>query len=482
MENSSASTELEKHPRLEAIAPVKDWSGPSDKENPYNWTKAKKIYHTAVPAAFAFVVTTASSIYIPGRELIRQQFHVSLTVALLPYSFYVFGQAWGPVLAAPLSETFGRRGTYIPYLSLFALFTLGAGFSQSITAITVCRFFAGVFGSPVLSVSAGTIADIWMPQDRAIPMAVLVLIPFLGPSFGPLISGYTVPAKGWRWTQWIILFITVAASIFAGGMKETYKKVLLSRRAKQLGAPGPDGIQLSLSQKLNLLLTSTLFRPWNMFFTEIIVGTFAFYIGFNFAIYYSLFAAMPYIFAKVYSFNLGLQGLVFLGLAVGNVLAFTLVLTLSQITYRRTMRAIKTGKAVKPPPEKRLLLALIGSVFVPTGLFWCGWSARSSVHWIVPIAGSAVFAFGNFLVFMSYAIYVIDVYGAGVGASATATVAMVRSLLGAAFPLFTIQMYERLGISWATSLLAFFVLALTPVPWILYRFGPAIRARSRYIS
>jgi hypothetical protein len=40
---------------------------------------------------------------------------------------------------------------------------------------------------------------------------------------------------------------------------------------------------------------------------------------------------------------------------------------------------------------------------------------------------------------MSYAIYVIDVYGASVGASATATVAMVRSLLGAAFPLFTIQ-------------------------------------------
>ena len=40
---------------------------------------------------------------------------------------------------------------------------------------------------------------------------------------------------------------------------------------------------------------------------------------------------------------------------------------------------------------------------------------------------------------MSYAIYVIDVYGASVGASATATVAMIRSLLGAGFPLFTIQ-------------------------------------------
>jgi MFS family permease len=105
-------------------------------------------------------------------------------VALLPYSFYVFGQAWGPLLAAPMSETFGRRGTYVPYMLLFILFTLGAGFSKSMASLVVCRFLAGVFGSPALSVGGGTVADVWNPQDRAIPMATLVLVPFLGPSLG----------------------------------------------------------------------------------------------------------------------------------------------------------------------------------------------------------------------------------------------------------------------------------------------------------
>ena len=184
-------------------------------------------------------------------------------------------------------------------------------------------------------------------------------------------------------------------------MSETYKKVLLNRRAKRLGVPGPDGIQLSLSRRINLLLTSTLFRPWNMFFTEIIVGTFAFYIGFNFAIYYSLFAALPYIFIKIYDFDLGSQGLVFLGLAVGNILAFMLVVVSSRISYKNMVQTISADEAVKPLPEKRLLLAMIGSIFVPIGIFWCGWSARPSVHWIVPIVGSAIFAFGNFLVFVS---------------------------------------------------------------------------------
>lgn len=101
-------------------------------------------------------------------------------------------------------------------------------------------------------------------------------------------------------------------------------------------------------------------------------------------------------------FDLGSQGLVFLGLAVGNVVAFMLVVVFSRISYRNTVQAINAGKAINPPPEKRLLLALIGSIFVPVGLFWCGWSARPSVHWIVSIVGSAIFAFGNFLVFVSY--------------------------------------------------------------------------------
>ena len=83
---------------------------------------------------------------------------------------------------------------------------------------------------------------------------------------------------------------------------------------------------------------------------------------------------------------------------------------------------------------------------------------------------------------MAYAAYVIDVYGAAVGASAAAAVAMLRSLLGGAFPLFTVQMYENLGIGWATSLLAFIVTALSVVPWLLMRYGAKLRERSHYAA
>lgn len=57
---------------------------------------------------------------------------------------------------------------------------------------------------------------------------------------------------------------------------------------------------------------------------------------------------------------------------------------------------------------------------------------------------------------------------------------IARYALGFAFPLFIVQMYEGLGIGWATSLLGFVSLALTPIPFLFYIFGPRLRARSKY--
>lgn len=79
---------------------------------------------------------------------------------------------------------------YFLCLPLFGLFTLGAGFSQSFASLLVCRFFAGVFGSPPLSVGAGTIADLLKPAQRAKITAIFVLAPFLGPVLGWVHASY----------------------------------------------------------------------------------------------------------------------------------------------------------------------------------------------------------------------------------------------------------------------------------------------------
>ena len=76
----------------------------------------------------------------------------------------------------------------------------------------------------------------------------------------------------------------------------------------------------------------------------------------------------------------------------------------------------------------------------------------------------------------------MDTYGALFGASAIAANGFLRYIFGAVFPLFTLQMYENLGIAWATSTLAFLSLLMLPIPMVLYKWGPKLRARSKFTS
>ena len=41
-----------------------------------------------------------------------------------------------------------------------------------------------------------------------------------------------------------------------------------------------------------------------------------------------------------------------------------------------------------------------------------------------------------------------------------------------------VTVYNNLGIAWATSLFAFIALAMMPIPWVLFKWGPTIRKRS----
>ena len=81
---------------------------------------------------------------------------------------------------------------------------------------------------------------------------------------------------------------------------------------------------------------------------------------------------------------------------------------------------------------------------------------------------------------MSATLYLMDFYGPLYGASAMGANNIARYTLGFAFPLFVVQMYEGLGTGWATSLLGFVSLAMTPIPFAFYIWGPKLRSMSRY--
>jgi len=218
-----------------------------------------------------------------------------------------------------------------------------------------------------------------------------------------------------------------------------------------------------------------------MLLTEPIVAFLSLYVAFNFAVLFTFFAAFPYVFETVYHFTTEQSGLVFLAIGVGCALAVPTVLLCDRFLYQPRVRlAHAEGRNGVVAPEYRLYPAILGSFGLPIGLFWFAWTARSSISWASPVVSAIPFAWGNLSIFIASASYLVDTYMSTTAASALAANGFLRYLLGAAFPLFTLQMYGRLGIGGATSLLGDITVLLMPIPWVVFWKGKQIRGRSKY--
>ena len=208
-----------------------------------------------------------------------------------------------------------------------------------------------------------------------------------------------VETKGWEWTQWTLLFFVIASMLFSIGIKETYKKTLIERRAKRQGTTiqktGPQGLEA-----LKFLLTVTLLRPLRMLAIEPIVAFLSLYVAFNISVVFGFFEAFPIVFTGVYHFDSGQTGLAFLSLGLGCCLGVITFVVLDRLTYQKHYQAsLLEGRDGAVLPEHRLYSAMIGSIALPISLFWFAWTAK--INWPSPICAAIPFGWGNFSVFVS---------------------------------------------------------------------------------
>lgn len=113
---------------------------------------------------------------------------------------------------------------------------------------------------------------------------------------------------------------------------------------------------------------------------------------------------------------------------------------------------------------------------------------------MAPTASGVFTGFGIFVIFLQCFNYLIDSYlslyvifartqphlTSQRAASVFAANTILRSAVGAAFPLFSRQMFENLGVQWAGTLLGCLGAIMVPIPLVFIRFGPRLRQKSRY--
>lgn len=85
---------------------------------------------------------------------------------------------------APLSESVGRRPIYAVTLLVAVVFIIPCAVAKNIGTLLACRFIDGIAFSAPMVLVGGTLADLWKPEERGVPMAAFSAAPFLGPAIG----------------------------------------------------------------------------------------------------------------------------------------------------------------------------------------------------------------------------------------------------------------------------------------------------------
>ncbi|SCU96578.1 LANO_0E13850g1_1 [Lachancea nothofagi CBS 11611] len=487
---------VESHPAFDSTYHKEDkWKYPVDQEtrmrivefisddfeDPRNWSTRSKWNYTVLLGIICFDVAMMSAVVTGDLDAPGRHFGVSTEAMCLTVSLMVWGFGLGPLLFAPLSEETGRNPVYLVTLFIAVIFIIPCGAAQNFGTLLAFRFLDGLAFSAPMCLIGGSLSDMWRNDERGVAMSLFSAAPFLGPVMGPIVGSLLSVKCSWRWVYWFMLILSaclyVVLAIF---LPETHHQTILKKRARALRKRTGDSTYRAISEieirTFKKIAEETLLRPI-VLLKELIVFLITMYMAVIYGLLYMFFFAFPMVYTEGKHFSPIKTSIMFIPVGAGVIVATAISPFLNRDYNKRAQRYLSQGEI--PPAELRLIPMMIGCWFIPVGLFCFAWSSFPHVSWAGPCFSGFGCGFGFLMLYNPANNYIVDSYQ-HYAASGLAAKTFVRSIWGGAVPLFTIQMYHKLGLEWASSLMAFISLACCAIPFLFYFYGARIRQRSKY--
>ncbi|KAK3695747.1 major facilitator superfamily domain-containing protein [Podospora appendiculata] len=440
------------------------WDSPSDPNNPYNWSTARKISIALIFSFGQLVTLMAASMIAAALDDIIVDLAIDAATAQIVFSTYFLGLAFGPFVVAAFSEMHGRKMVWVYSQVWFILWNLVSPFGNSKGLMIFARLMAGCGASVGTTLTGPVMADMFSISNRGRSMAIASFLPFLGPSLGPIVGGFITQWVTWQWIFYIMSIFSAALTILGlFVIRESYTPILLRRKSP---TPSPTKTRLLPS----------LLRPINLLLHRPIIQLLALLLALNFGLYSLILSTYATLFITRYNQTPSQASLHYLTISLGGTLAAQIGARMMDVIYRRLKARSPNNTSV---PEFRVPYMVPGFVFVAAGFFWYAWAAQMTAHWAVVDAGTVVFALGSFMVSQAVLAYKLDEFGDH-GASAGAAARCLMYVASFGFPIFAPGLYAALGYGWGNSIFGFawVVLAwpMLPVFWV---FGARLRALGR---
>ncbi|GAA5901788.1 hypothetical protein JCM8208_003588 [Rhodotorula glutinis] len=452
-----------------------------DPENPLNWSKPRKWLITFLLCMMTVMIGLSTTAYSSGIGSMVDEFGVANVVGQIGMMCFNGACAVAPLFLAPFCEMVGRREVYLTAYLCFTLVFILLADAPNIGAALAARTLSGLFGCVGTILVGGTLADIWNTRERGLPMSCFTFSAIFGTVAAPIYCGYIDQAIGWRWIEWIHMIangcLLILEVIF---LKETRGAKILLKRAKQMRKEtGRNNIRAPVeleNESVKDLLKASCTRSIVLLFKEPVVLAFGLWIAYAWGITFLFLSAIPLCFQNNHGWSEGDGGLPYIALVVACFIGFGTSRWSDSIYDRK--RDSNNGI---PIPEYRLIGAMCFAWMLPAGLFIFSFTQYGFITPAAPIISLILILLGIYHVFNATYNFTADAYPE-VASSAIAGQGLLRNMFGGCTPLFANQMFNGMGYQYAGLLLSLVASLAIPLPYILFKYGEKIRAKSKYAA
>jgi EmrB/QacA subfamily drug resistance transporter len=145
---------------------------------------------------------------------LERSLHTSLLELVWVILAYMIASTVVMLTAGRLSDLFGRKKAYVSGFLVFALASLGAGFSSGGTELILWRIMQGIGAAFLFANSSALVTDAFPREQLGVAMGTNVMVAAVGLVLGPVLGGALVNA-GWQWVFWFNVPLALAGSLWA---------------------------------------------------------------------------------------------------------------------------------------------------------------------------------------------------------------------------------------------------------------------------
>jgi EmrB/QacA subfamily drug resistance transporter len=163
------------------------------------------------------LAATNSGTLIIALPDLERSLHTSLLALVWVILAYLIAATVLVLMAGRLSDLFGRKRAYVGGFLLFALASLGAGFSPDGTVLILWRILQGIGSAFLFANAAALVTDAFPREQLGLAMGANTMIAAVGLVLGPVLGGALV-AISWHWVFWFNVPFALAGAAWGGAV------------------------------------------------------------------------------------------------------------------------------------------------------------------------------------------------------------------------------------------------------------------------